>query len=898
MSSPYIQIGRDAQDNYEFHSAKSLGLSQHLRKGSDFSIPASHDYATSSLGSAGNLYLGAAALGVPSSVLVDGSIGGGEIDVYGIELTAGQSYIFSVRGTGASALPDTYLYVFDSTLSFEGLQATDDDGGDGVNSLITYTASYTGTHYLGAGAYPGSGLTGTYTLDAFTIPATDTVADTFANAPSLTVGGVTFGSIEAGVTPVYAGLGDVDTFKLEVEAGKLYTIELAGGADYESDYANLPAGELDTVLFMYDSNGDLVTFNDDINFSGGDISSKISFLAQESGTYFFDATSYEPWTGGYTITTTATDLADANPLDAIDWRNAADVPFVDVDGTPTAYVYFGDSDENFNQTADDGVSPMITFDWNDYEKSQIMEALDQYEAILGTDYEITTDASQATFRLLKAESEDYGAYFFPQDPSYGADQGVGVFNILSGGWSFDQQQSLEQGGYAFGVILHEFGHAHGLAHPHDNGGGSDIMLGVTAATGSYGLYDLNQGVYTVMSYNDAWDFHPDGPSAFTRAGLDNGWSGSLSAFDIAQLQTRYGVHAHNEGGTVYMLTDIVDDAFYQTIWDTGGTDEIAYGGTLNATIDLLAATLDYSPTGGGVLSYLNGPGDDGLRGGYTIANGVVIENATGGSGKDTLLGNDSANKLTGNGGDDNFFGRGGDDKVAGGIGSDTAHFDGNISQYFIVREQDGSFKVIDKQADRDGTDTVTGVEKWAFADGTLTSNQLPATQIVRGTAGNDDVQANSRYENYIATGAGNDILRGGKFADMEIGGAGDDQMWGGGGADQFRFYGDQIAGASDRDRIYDLNFGQGDTLVFGTYGADTFSESAHVNAFGGGSSAIIASLKGLAEADEASSLVSVGRQAAGNNNLLVSLTNDEGQIQQIVISNMWSQYVVAMSAPA
>ena len=43
--------------------------------------------------------------------------------------------------------------------------------------------------------------------------------------------------------------------------------------------------------------------------------------------------------------------------------------------------------------------------------------------------------------------------------------------------------SLLPGGFSYGVILHEFGHAHGIAHPHDTGGGSEIMLGVTAATG-------------------------------------------------------------------------------------------------------------------------------------------------------------------------------------------------------------------------------------------------------------------------------------------------------------------------------------------------------------------------------------------------------------------------------
>ena len=160
-----------------------------------------------------------------------------------------------------------------------------------------------------------------------------------------------------------------------------------------------------------------------------------------------------------------------------------------------------------------------------------------------------------------------------------------------------------------------------------------------------------------------------------RRGIDNGWSATLGAFDIAVLQARYGVHAHNTGDNVYNLTDITDDAFYQTIWDTGGTDTIAYGGTFNAQIDLTAATLDYTPTGGGVLSFLYnpqplGPNSTLVRGGYTIANGVVIENASGGSGNDVLIGNASNNVLTGNAGNDTLMGRGGNDRLIAGAGDD------------------------------------------------------------------------------------------------------------------------------------------------------------------------------------------------------------------------------------
>src|SRR5690606_9454269 len=82
------------------------------------------------------------------------------------------------------------------------------------------------------------------------------------------------------------------------------------------------------------------------------------------------------------------------------------------------------------------------------------------------------------------------------------------------------------------------------------------------------------------------------------------------------------------------------------------------------------ATLDYSPTGGGVISFVYDDGGDGIWGGYTIANGVVIENATGGGGDDFLFGNDVDNVLTGNGGIDTLLGRAGKDTLIGGAGAD------------------------------------------------------------------------------------------------------------------------------------------------------------------------------------------------------------------------------------
>ncbi len=109
----------------------------------------------------------------------------------------------------------------------------------------------------------------------------------------------------------------------------------------------------------------------------------------------------------------------------------------------------------------------------------------------------------------------------------------------------------------------------------------------------------------------------------------------------------YQLPTANVAGTAYMC-----------IWDTGGVDMIRYGGLADVTIDLTAATLDYSPSGGGMISWA-----DGVLGGFTIANGVVIENAKGGSGNDSITGNDAANSL---------IGLNGRDTLAGGDGADTA----------------------------------------------------------------------------------------------------------------------------------------------------------------------------------------------------------------------------------
>jgi serralysin len=574
-------------------------------------------------------------------------------DVYGISLTAGTTYTFAERGTGGDPLEDAYLLLYNPATG--EFVSEDDDGGLGRSAMLTFTPDASGTYYIVASSWyhlatdsPDPGTD--YKVDIWiSNPATD-VGSTFDTATEIGLG-TTYGNLEAA--------GDRDMYSIDLTAGGYYTFTYAGGIAGSSDWEDpTTPGESIGVLRLYDSEGNVVA-------SGVDYETGIGFLADASGTYYLRVDPYESdMTGGYTIDVNTLNPADYDPLDSINWVNASNVPFVDVDGVPTAYVYFAPAGENFGELADDGETPMTTYGWTDWQIAGVMNALEEYEHILGVNYVITDDPEQATFRLLTTTSDQYGAYAYPQDPAYGTQQGILVFNLDSGGFG-TFPESLDQGGFSFAVVLHEFGHAHGLAHPHDTGGGSDVMLGVSGSS-SLGIYDLNQGVYTVMSYNDGWQTDPDGAQPLTAATVGFGWSGSLSAFDIAELQARYGVHEYNNGDTTYVLPDTdASGTYFQTIWDSGGTDTIRYDGGRDAQIDLLAATLDYSPTGGGVVSWA-----EGVHGGYTIANGAVIENAIGGKGDDVLLGNSADNTLTGNNGLDHLFGREGNDVLNGNNGND------------------------------------------------------------------------------------------------------------------------------------------------------------------------------------------------------------------------------------
>ncbi len=389
--------------------------------------------------------------------------------------------------------------------------------------------------------------------------------------------------------------------------------------------------------------------------------------------------------------------------DAIDWGGqAVDSGEVNADGDMVIEYYFVPGGGTFL-----GLFPIL--EWTDYEKGQMEEALATYEAVIDVDFQETTNPDDAEFSFHKVNA--FGLFLgvmFPPGESGAGDAG---FNAGLGAVGWDQGDGagnpatggLEQGGFGFITLIHEVGHGLGLAHPHDTGGGSTVLPGVSGS-GDTGDMDLNQGVYTTMSYVDGWATHPDGPLAPGDT-VAYGYQGTPMAVDIALLQEKYGANEdYRTGDDVYVLPDQnAPGTFFACIWDAGGTDEIRHDGDQAAVIDLRPATLELEEGGGGWISFA-----DGIYGGYTIANGVVIENATGGSGNDALVGNAADNELTGRGGADTFVFTGeavGFDTITDfEDGADVIDVSGVVGIYPELQVSD-----VDVSADADGTSiTVAG----------------------------------------------------------------------------------------------------------------------------------------------------------------------------------------------
>lgn len=211
----------------------------------------------------------------------------------------------------------------------------------------------------------------------------------------------------------------------------------------------------------------------------------------------------------------------------------------------------------------------------------------------------------------------------------------------------------ELGNYGRLTIIHEIGHALGLMHPGDYNAGQNVPGYLKSD------YAEDSRQYTVMSY---WDEYETG------AHFQGAYAGAPLLHDISAMQYLYGANTttrtgddvygfNSNTGIDYYTATSSNDKLIFSVWDSNGNDTFDFSGYYqDQIIDLREG--HFSNVGG-------------LQKNVSIAQGVTIENAIGGSGNDIIYGNDADNILIGGGGNDILYGGGGQDTLWGNTGSNT-----------------------------------------------------------------------------------------------------------------------------------------------------------------------------------------------------------------------------------
>jgi|GEM_PF-259753 len=210
--------------------------------------------------------------------------------------------------------------------------------------------------------------------------------------------------------------------------------------------------------------------------------------------------------------------------------------------------------------------------------------------------------------------------------------------------------------------------------------------------------------------------------------------------------------------------------------DSWGKDYLSDSDGTN-TVDLSATTANLT------VNLTAGSGNE-ISDGTNLVNwdGNIIQNAIGGSGNDTLLGNEADNQLSGNSGNDSLSGYAGNDTLSAGNGDDTlVGGTGNDSLDGGSGNDDYIFANgwgVDVVTDSTGTDTID----LSNVTANLTVNLVSGSGDEVSDGSNTINWSGNAIEN-ITTGSGNDSITGDSDANLIIAGAGDDTLDGGSGAD-------------------------------------------------------------------------------------------------------------------
>ena len=408
---------------------------------------------------------------------------------------------------------------------------------------------------------------------------------------------------------------DHDWYRVNLVAGQTYTFAMTGtGASNVQD----------TYLRLYGTDGATVVAQNDDGLPG--LNSIVAFTATSSGAYFLDAGSFgNLYSGQYGVSATAGTRA------SFDTQMGAGVIDTDLSWGAGATVTYA-----FRQTYAASVDaqglPAPFSQLTAPEIAAVESALANMSEVANISFQRAnpggySDSATMLFSNYTSFTDGAGAYaFYPGSTAANSTAGDVRLNTTA-----VSTTSLPTGSYSYFAILHETGHAVGLSHP----GLYNAAPGVNITYATHAQFVQDSHQYSVMSYFD---------ESNTTASYGS-YPDSLMLLDIYALQQIYGANTSTRAGnTVYGFNSNAGGVYNFAsnsnpalcIWDGGGNDTLDVSGYNDTQIVNLE---------GGTFSSVGG-----LTNNISIALGAVIENAIGGSGRDTLTGNSADNVLDGRGG--------------------------------------------------------------------------------------------------------------------------------------------------------------------------------------------------------------------------------------------------------
>ncbi|MCA8932948.1 MAG: PPC domain-containing protein [Rhodospirillaceae bacterium] len=352
--------------------------------------------------------------GTSGRVMVPGQItgnleNGNDEDWFAVQLNAGQTITISLEGqpTNAGSLSDPLLGVYDG---YGNQIDRNDDGGQGFNSLLTFTAPQSGTYFLGAGSFGNNA--GTYMMRV--TGQQPVVQDDFPSNPQtngrLNVPGQTGGNLETG--------DDQDWFAVQLQPGAPVIFDLEGQRTNRGTLG-------DPYLRIFDQYGTELDRNDD---GGEGFNSRLQFVAPQYGTYFVSAGSFGASTGTYTLT--ASGGAPPPPQD--DYPSTPQTNGrLNVPGQTTGNLETGDDQDWFAVQLQPGAP--VTFDLEGQRTNRgslgdpYLRIFDQF----GTELDRNDDGGEGFNSRLQFVAPQYGTYFVSAG-SFGGSTGTYTLTASGG----------------------------------------------------------------------------------------------------------------------------------------------------------------------------------------------------------------------------------------------------------------------------------------------------------------------------------------------------------------------------------------------------------------------------------------------------------------------------------